>query len=143
MADPRQIINRMMAALIDSYGCLDAAVETINARFGGSVSKGTLSKRLAGQQGWTVAHVIALEDAAGYHPVTRMMARRLNPDPDTAAGCILADAGAISKETGEALAAILAASQSADSSDKAQAIVEVDEAIDALRSARARLQQED
>lgn len=141
MADLRRLVNAQVAALIDgSFGCLDAAAETINARTGQSVSKGTLSKRLSGQFGWTVDDVIALEDAAGRHPVTRLMARRLRPDEQTARGSILMHAGAISKEAGEAVSAILAAQQSDAESDRAQAITEIDEAISALRDARRRLE---
>ena len=137
MADPRRLISAQVAALIDGhFGCLDAAAEAINSRLGRSVCKGTLSKRLAGQQGWPVDEVMALEDAAGRHPVTRMLARRLNPDEGTARGSILAHAGAISKETGEAVSAILAAQQSDAAKDDAQAVVELDEAIEACRAAR-------
>ena len=54
-----------MSALIDgTFGCLDAAAETINARLGSSVSKGTLSKILSGQHQWPAVYIWALEDAA-------------------------------------------------------------------------------
>lgn len=138
MADMRALVNAQMAAMIDGcFGCLDAAAETINARTGLSVNKGTLSKRLSGQYGWPIDEVAALEDAAGRHPVTRVIARRLNPDERTARGSILAQAGAISKETGEAVNAILAAQQSASSKDWAAAAAEIDEAVQALRAARS------
>lgn len=138
MAQLRDLVNAQMAALIDGYfGCLDAAAETINARTGGTLCKGTLSKRLSGQYGWPVDEVAALEDAAGRHPVTRALSRRLNPDERTASGSILAQAGAISKETGEAVSAILAAQQSASAKDWAAAIAEIDEAADALNAARS------
>ncbi len=141
MADLRRLLNSQMSALIDGqYGCLDAAAETINARTGQSVSKGTLSKRLSGLHGWPVDDVIALEDASGRHPVTRLMARRLNPDAATARGSMLLHAGAISKEAGEAVNAILAAQQSQADRDTAQAITEIDEAIEALRRARSALE---
>ncbi len=141
MADLRRLINSQMSALIDGqYGCLDAAAETINARTGQSVRKGTLSKRLSGLHGWPVDDVIALEDASGRHPITRLMARRLNPDAGTARGSMLLHAGAISKEAGEAVNAILAAQQSQADRDTAQAVTEIDEAIEALRRARSALE---
>lgn len=137
MADLRRLVNGQMSALIDGqYGCLDAAAEAINARTGHAVCKGTLSKRLSGQFGWPACGVIALEDAAGRHPVTRLMARRLCPDARTASGSMLLHAGAISREAGEAVSAILAAQQSQAAHDGAQAVVEIDEAIEALRRAR-------
>jgi len=135
----RDVINAQMAALIDSpaFGCLDAAAEAIRARTGQPVGKGTLSRRLSGQCGWPIDEVWALEDAAGRHPVTRYRMRRMNPDEKTAAGSILSQAGAISKEAGEAVSAILAAEQSASAADWAAAGAEIDEAIDVLRRARA------
>lgn len=140
MADLGNVVNAQMSAMIDGkFGCLDAAVEAINSRTGQSVNKGTLSKRLSGQHGWPVDDVAALEDACGCHPVTRMLARRLNPDEQTARGSMLLHAGAISKESGEAVSAILAAQQSDNDKDHAQALVEIDEAIDALQRARSRI----
>lgn len=141
MPDLRRLINSQMQALIDGhFGCLDATAETINARLNSSVSKGTLSKRLQGQYGWPADEVAALEDAAGKFPVTRLLARRLLPDERTARGSILMHAGCVSKETGEAVSAILAAQQSEAADDRAQALVEIDEAIEALQSARSILQ---
>ncbi|MFY0681855.1 MAG: hypothetical protein JXR13_14875 [Thalassovita sp.] len=132
-----------MAALIDgSFGCLDAAAETINARCDRSVSKGTLSKKLGLSIGWNIDEVLALEDAAGRYPVTKMMARRLRPDEKTARGSVLLHVGRISKESGEAVNAILSAQQSDVEDDYTQAIVEIDEAIEALRQARVRLERD-
>lgn len=133
MADPRRVVNAAMVALIDgSFGCLDAASETVNARLGGSVGKGTLSKRLSGQLGWPVDEVIALEDAVGRHPVTKIMARRLAGRGPGAAASLFQFSGLASKEAGEAIHAALAAAQSADADDVAAALQEVQEAIDAL-----------
>ncbi|MCG7574875.1 hypothetical protein MHM39_14985 [Phaeobacter sp. CNT1-3] len=143
MSEIRARVNASMAALIDgSFGCLDAAAETINARLGRSVGKGTLSKKLGQSIGWNVDEVIALEDAAGRYPVTKMLARRLRPNEYTAQGSVLLHVGQISKETGEAVNAILSAQQSDAGCDYDQAIVEIDEAIEALRQARARLERE-
>lgn len=141
MTDLRRLINAQMSAMIDGqFGCLDAAAETINARTGQHVGKGTLSKRMSGLHGWPVDDVIALEDACGRYPITRLMARRMNPDARTARGSALMHAGSISKESGEAVCAILAAQQSDAEKDRAQAITEIDEAIEALRRARASLE---
>jgi hypothetical protein len=72
MLDARQV-NTAMSALIDgTFGCLDAAAETINARLGSSVSKGTLLKILSGQHQWPAIYIWALEDAAGRYSVSRL-----------------------------------------------------------------------
>lgn len=141
MVDLKKLVNAQMSALIDgTFGCLDAAAETINARTGGSVSKGTLSKRLSGQLGWPIEEIAALEDAAGQYPVTRMMARRLSARPQTAAGCVYAASGVVSKEVGEAVSATLRAAQSADAGDWAEAVREAAEAEAAARHLREALE---
>lgn len=141
MTDLRKLVNAQMAALIDgTFGCLDAAAETINARTGGSVSKGTLSKRLSGHLGWPVEDVAALEDAAARYPVSRMMARRMNAEGPTASACLYAASGIASKEVGEAVAAALRAATSADDGDRAEAIREAQEAEDAMRRLREALE---
>jgi len=141
MADPRRMVAAQMAALIEgTYGCLDAAAEALHARLGRPVGKGTLSKRLAGQQGWPVDEVCALEDAAGRYPVTRMMARRLDPRRAGASAHLVTLAGDISRETGEAVSAILLAQQSEGAGDAERALAEIDEAIEARRAARDKLE---
>ena len=133
----RALINAQMSALIDgTFGCLEAAAEAIQTSTGQPVSKGTLSRRLGGHCGWPVDEIAALESAAGHYPITNTLTRRLKPDEGTAGGCILAQAGAISKEAGEAVNAILAAQQSASAKDWAQAVKEIDEAEEVLRRAR-------
>lgn len=140
MADPRLQVSAALAALIDGfYGCYDAAAETINARWGRGASKGTISKKATGQLDWTVADVVALEDASGRYPVTRMLARRLD-SARRREGTLLEHAGSIAREAGEAVAALLSASQSADAGDLAQAIKELHEVETAARLARERLE---
>lgn len=145
MPDVSRLVNAQMSALIDgAFGCLDAAAETINARLGCATGKGTLSRRLSGHAGWPVHHVMALEDAAGRFPVSRMMARRIdgglrNDDP-----CLIRQSGLVAKEAGEAVTAALdVASGGAGGGDPAQAVAEIDEAIAALRGLRARLLADD
>ena len=145
MPDFRKIVRANMRSLVDWFGCYDAVAETFNARWGvvggaGGASKGTVSKKVSGNLDWTVADVIALEDAAGRYPVTRMMARRLENRPAAEGGSLLMDGSSIAKESGEAISSILAAEQSTCADECAQAIKEVDEAMFALRQARARLE---
>ncbi len=140
MPDFRKIVRANMKSLVDWFGCYDAVAETFNARWGGGASKGTVSKKVSGNLDWTVADVIALEDAAGRYPVTRMMARRLE-HRTVAPGSLLQDGSSIARESGEAISAILAAEQSTCADECAQAIKEVDEAMFAMRQARSRLEQ--
>lgn len=141
MPDLRKISRANMKSIVDWFGCFDAVAETINARWGGGASKGTISKKASGTLDWTLADVIALEDASGRFPVTRLMARRLEDRVTMADSCLMQQSGVIAKESGEAISAILAAEQSSGANEKAQAIKEIDEAIDALRQARCRLEQ--
>lgn len=146
MTDPRRLIRSTMSALIDgTYGCLDAAAEAINTRLHLSVSKGTLSKRMSGQHGWPVDEIIALEDAAGSYPVTRLMVRRLQGRKDASEGCLYRQSGLASREAGEAIAAALNAARVAggpavDPDDRAEAIREVTEAERAFAALRAQLE---
>lgn len=141
MVDVRKVVNAQMAALIDgTFGCLEAAAETINARNGGHVSKGTLSKRLSGQFGWPVEDVAALEDASGKFLTTKMLARRMKASGQGASPCLYAASGIASKEVGEAISAALRAAQSADDADTATAIQETTEAVAALQALLTKLE---
>lgn len=132
MLDARQI-NAAMSALIDgTFGCLDAAAETINARLGSSVSKGTLSKILSGQHQWPAVYIWALEDAAGRYPVSRLRGSGA-PSEATRAGLRVLDAAsAASREAGEAISAAVIAAQSGDASGQARALQEAREAAEAM-----------
>lgn len=143
MHDARRFIASQMAALIQGhYGCLDAAAEAINARFGSALHKGTLSRRYSGASGWPIDHVWALEDAAGQFPLTNVRARQIAaaPAPRGAARPVLAASAA--KEAGEAIGAIVLAETSASAGDHLAAVREIDEAITALQSYRARLERD-
>lgn len=142
MPDYRKIVRANMKSLVDWFGCYDAVAETFNARWGGGSSKGTISKKITGKLDWTIADVVALEDAANQYPVTRMLARRLENRPSAAAGSLLTDGSSIAKESGEAIAAILSAEQSTCAAERAQAIKEIDDAVIALDQARRRLEGE-
>ncbi|AUQ89375.1 MULTISPECIES: hypothetical protein [Phaeobacter] len=139
MPDLRKITRANMKSLVDWFGCFDAVAETINARWGGGSSKGTVSKKVSGNLDWTVAEVVALEDAAGSYPVTRMMARRLENRPAAEAGSLLQDGSSIAKESGEAIAAILAAEQSSCADELAAASSEIGDAMEALQRAQERV----
>lgn len=145
MSDPRRVVSGLMAAFIQGrFGCFDAAAATISARWGGGASKGTLSKKAAGLLDWTVADVIALEDAAGDYPVTRMLAKRMDGAGSRSDGAavlpILHHAGCISREAGEAVRAVLDAAQSGAAGDVDAALKELLEAEAALAACRERLQ---
>lgn len=137
MSDQIANISAVMRSLAERFGCLDAVAETIAARRGRSVSKGTISQKLNGSLDWTLADMIALEDAFGVHPVTRLIARRLNDKPEAAAENLLTAGAEMAKEGGEAIAAVLAAQASACCHDEARAICEIDEGIAAMMRARA------
>ncbi len=142
MSDLRLITHTHMRALVGRMGCLDAVAATIGARWGVAVSKGTVSKKMTGGLDWTVADVIALEEALDDFPVTRALARRLGGASPASGGALSLSShgGAIAKEAGEAVQAILSAGQSASAMDLADAAREIDEATAALEAARAKLE---
>lgn len=136
----RTVISTTVAALIQRIGCMDAVVEILGTRWGHSVSKGTISKKMSGDLDWTVADVVAIEDAVGDYPVTRLLMRRTTAT-EASSVPLVAQAAIISKECGEALSAVLGAVSSCQTQDQARAITEIDEAIAALKQARANLEQ--
>ena len=76
IADPRALISAMMLGMIHRFGGHDAVAALLAARWGHATSKGTLTKKASGDLDWTLADVIALEDALGDYPISRMMAER-------------------------------------------------------------------
>lgn len=140
MPDIRKIARAHMKAIVDHLGCFDAVAETINTRWGEGASKGTVSKKVSGSLDWTIADVVALEDASGRYPVTRTLARRLEAAGQVADCNLVEHSGVIAKESGEAIAAILAAQQSSCADQRADAVCEIEQAIQALNVARRRLE---
>ncbi|MBD9528404.1 hypothetical protein [Paracoccus sp. PAR01] len=142
MSEFKLILAAHMRSMVARFGCLDAAAETINARFGASVSKGTISRKLSGSLDWSVLDVAAMEAALGAYPVTRLMdqvrvqAAISGTIPNTSS---IAQAASISRESGEAVASILAAEQSNCAGDIVQAIKEIDDALAAMTASRAAL----
>ena len=141
MPDLSALMRAHGEGLIDgTYGCLDAAASQVNARLRTDVAKGSLSRWLHGDVGLPVGVVIALEDGARRYPFTDLMVRRRNPDQVTAGPESLMDVvGEMSKEFGEAVQQIIAAERSNKADDRAKAIKEIDEAIEALQRGRAKM----
>jgi hypothetical protein len=125
--------------IADRLGFGGAIGADIVQAWGGGSSKGTVSKKASGALDWTVADVIALEDASEQFPITQMMVKRLDARDVITDICLMSLTGVIAKENGEAISAILAAEQSSSADDRVCAMKEIDEAIVALQQARARL----
>lgn len=101
----RAVLRAFMQGLVDRLGGVEAAAACIAARWGGEVSKGSISKRLAGHLDWPLIEIIALEDAAGDPCVRRWLARSL---PEVAQGQNLLQATAdVVREHGEAVSAVI------------------------------------
>jgi hypothetical protein len=101
----RLMIRTFMAGLVERAGGVDAAAALIGARLGDEVSKGSISKRLAGHLDWPLVEIMALEDAVGDPCVRRWLARSL---PELAEGRSLMQAAAETvRENGEAVSAVM------------------------------------
>lgn len=101
----RKIILAFMQGLVEKAGGVDPAAAIIGARHGAEVSKGTISKRLAGQLDWPLVEIMALEDAVGDHCVRRWLSRSL---PEVAEGQSLIEGVAeVARENGEAVSAVM------------------------------------
>lgn len=139
MPDVNKLTHRAMRSLVQGFGCYDAVAEVLNARWGCGASKGTISKKMSGQLGWTLSDVIALQDASREYPVTRILARQHEERPNGVISCLVAHTGVIAKEYGEATNAILAATLSSCADKRAEAVTEIDQAIAALKQAREKV----
>lgn len=130
------MIRAFMAGLIARAGGVEAAAALIGARLGHEISKGSISKRQAGQLDWPLVEIIALEDAVGARPVRSWIARNL---PELAEGHdLMRGLASVSKESGEAMSAVMR--MLAGEGDRARARAEVQEALDALRVLAAGLE---
>ena len=132
----RLMIRSFMAGLVERAGGVDAAAALIGARLGAEVSKGSISKRLAGALDWPLVEVMALEDAVGDPCVRRWLARSL---PEISEGqCVMAAAGEAVREHGEAVSAAM--DFAAGRGSKAKAAKEAAEAITAAKKLAAALE---
>ncbi|PPB79784.1 hypothetical protein LV82_02575 [Albidovulum inexpectatum] len=131
-------IDTAMDAMCERYGDHDAIAELIAARWGTNTCHATISRKRSGSLSWSVMDVVAIEDALGSYPVTKLLARRIEWCRSSLSPVDAAKA--LAKEAGEAIAAMTGAALSGGLSDRAQAITEIDEAIEALRAARAALE---
>ena len=136
MSDLKSVTHYAMRALVHKIGCFDAVAAVINARWGGGASKGTISKKMNGQLDWTVADVIAVQDAAGDHSVTRILARAGDDMPSGVRVDPMELVSNSVRESAEAIGAVLSSLQSGDDMARAEVIVEIDQAIDALAALR-------
>lgn len=135
----RAMIRAFMAGLVERAGGVDAASALIAARLGGEVSKGTISKRLAGHLDWPLVEVMALEDAVGDPCVRRWLARSL---PEIAEGqCVMAAAAEAVREHGEAVSAAMDFASGRGS--RAKAAKEASEAVVAAKKLAAALEVSD
>ncbi len=137
----RDHIDATMDALCERYGDNEAVSELIGARWGLQTSHATISRKRNGSLAWGVLDAIALEDALWTYPITRLLWRRTQAVmacPD-----VVSAARSVAKEAGEAVAALTGAALSASAEERARAAVEIDEAIEALRQARAALEHGD
>ncbi|MCJ8139496.1 hypothetical protein [Falsirhodobacter halotolerans] len=130
MPDERMILSAFMSKLIAKVGGYEAACAVLEARWGHPVSKGTLTKKKAGQLDWSVTDVIALQEAAGERPVFAWLSS-LDDDPEVLA-CHIVGAADLSKEYGEAMNAVLTAHTAAERARAIKELHDVRETADRL-----------
>lgn len=132
----RAMIRAFMSGLVDRAGGVEASAALIGARLGADVSKGSISKRLAGHLDWPLVEIMALEDAVGDPCVRRWLARTL-PDLIEGQTLIQATADAV-REHGEAVSAVM--DLASGRGDRATARKELAEAVTAARRLAAMME---
>ena len=123
--------------MVLAHGCYESVSALVEARFGRRIGKGGISKRMSGELPWTIEEIFALDEASGRWLVTNIMDRS-RAEHGAAPGAqidLIAQAGSISKEHGEAMGAMMRAIGSQDAGDRARAAVEMREAIEAMTKA--------
>ncbi len=140
MYDVRLTVRAHMRAMSERLGGVEGAAAAVGARWGDPVSKGTISRKRDGSLEWTVADVVAFEDALGVDAVTQALARRFGATEAPRGGNLTVQAGVMAREVGEAVGALLHALDSARPEDRARAIRELDEAAAAIHQARGLLE---
>ncbi|MBN8293246.1 hypothetical protein JI664_14825 [Rhodobacter sp. NTK016B] len=113
MTDAQTMIHVLMQGLVEHAGGPENAARRIGARFGDKAEdvikatrKGTISRRCNGTLTWPLDEIMALEEATGDYRVREWLAASR---PQAAADASLMQlAGDVSRETGEAISAVLA-----------------------------------
>lgn len=137
--DDRAMIRAFMVGLVQRAGGVDAAAALIGARLGSDVSKGSVSKRLAGHLDWPLIEIMALEDAVGDACVRRWLARSA---PEAVAGkCLLQGVADSAREHGEAVGAVM--DYLAGRGAAAIARKEIEDALAAVRRLAAGMEAEE
>lgn len=135
MSDPRPIIHAHVCALIDKLGGVVAASAVLDARWGGSHSAGTLSKKRARQLDWTLPDILALQEAAGDWSLFDWLMGQV--PPEARAVCLVTAVADLSREVGEAQHAALSAV--ADPGKRPQAAKELQDVIEQAQRLQAAL----
>lgn len=139
MADDRAMIRAFMAGLVERAGGVDAAAAMIGARLGAEVSKGSISKRLAGHLDWPMVEVWALEDLLGDPCVSRWRSSKL---AGVAEGQSLMRAATdLVREHGEAVSAVM--ELASGQGNRAIVRKEVSEALEAAKRLAAVVEAQD
>lgn len=108
-----QTIHALMQGLVEHAGGPESAARRIGARFGDKAEdlvkatrKGTISRRCSGSLTWPLDEIMALEEATGDYRVREWLAASR---PGAAAeGSLMQLAADVSRESGEAISAVLA-----------------------------------
>lgn len=136
--------SRMFAGMVKRLGGVEAAAAVIEAHTG-ACSKGTVSKQCSGQASVSVDSMVAIEDALRSFPFTNHLFERVGAGGVTGQP-LQTLASAASIECGEALGALIRGfgAHSPEGSDlsaeeRAEIVVEVTEARDALNAILAEL----
>jgi hypothetical protein len=106
MTHDSNMIRAFMVRLVDQAGGVEPAAALISAATGKDVSKGSISKRMAGQLEWPLSEILALERALGNPCVSRWVAGGV---PEIAeARNIMTVVAEAAREHGEAISAAMA-----------------------------------
>lgn len=128
----RKAITALARKLVEEVGGYDAAVEIISKDRPERLSKGTLTQRLRYDADWPLVDLWALEDAAGWYPVSRRAAARLERAVPVYGGDMPALFAQVCSEGGDAMGAFARFIADPGEDNRATLVKELTEATAAM-----------
>jgi hypothetical protein len=128
-----RLIHAQMRAMVVNISCYEEASIILDQAIG------TISKKVNGSAAWTIEDMIRLEEYAKKSPVTKILSRKKEASHECQ-GTLINQLAFTAREIGNAISmSQLATRKDWNPETSANAVVEIDAAIDALRGLRCKM----
>ena len=128
-----RLIHATMRSMVKEISCYEEASIVL------SQGIGTISKKMNGSAAWTISDLIALEEYTQKNSVSKILNREENTQ-DKCKKTLVKQLSVAARECGDAISlSSLATGENCNSDTSAVALVEINEAIEALEGLKCRL----